>query len=161
MADVVAERKLMRDELEAADREAAPLFASYFAAMPPDTQRSTDDAAQSEVVLSRFALTSPPAARYFGAGGKEIRKSFRAGPLGRLSVVVSWSSAQIQISWEVSSVPTKTRMLVQFRDPVSRTPLSELLDAGPLARRRWSISSKELGFSPRKRWMLELTTVKS
>jgi hypothetical protein len=136
-------------------RKLLPLLPS-----PPDAE-DLDDGFPAPALLFHAQIKSPPEARWMGSGGKEMKRSFQAGTLGRLSVIISWNSRFIHIEWDVSIAPTRTSMLIQLRDPKSGVPLSELFNTGALARRRWSISSKNLGFSPRKQWALNLTIVKN
>jgi hypothetical protein len=143
-------------ELQAAIiRELLPLLPS-----PPDTSDILEGGYAGLDLLFQTKITSPPEAQYRGSGGNEIKRSFVAGSLGRLSVVVFWNSRVFRIKWEISAAPAKTSMLIQFRDPDSDTALSGTFNAGPLINRRWSILSKQLSFSPRKRWTLNLTIVK-
>ncbi len=127
----------------------------------PPFETVEDNPAADLITLFALSIESPPEARYYAAGGSEMRKSFRAGAIGRFDVRVNWNSRAIRIEWDVSKVSRNTAISIQFLEPQSRRALSKIFDAGSLAKRRWVASAEKLGFSPRQQWILTLKILKT
>jgi hypothetical protein len=161
---IVAERELLRPELEAADREAAPFLlkslAKSIAVHSPDSEGGHTVADFTWLPPeTAHDLSASPAA----AGGIEAEERFPLDPKGYVHWKVFWDEKKIEINWEFGDgADPSLEAILTFFDRTTGKPFGEPRSVGNLDTiRKWTAEARDLGFSPMTHWGVTLLFIET